>query len=145
MAIHRDKNFSYGRDQSAVKGGDTLWRCNCAQAQESDVFPGVSGLTFENCNLKNAVPPADATIIGGQHILHFQCSNIHTDWVDKGLIDPEPVDCPHAKQKTVVIDSETVVEYYEYDEFQKDEAGDPLFISFRHIEDGKLVDGKAVE
>lgn len=138
--IHRNKNFALGADTSAVQDGDTLIRCNCIQGRKNTaIFDGVTGLTFEQCNLLNAVPPADATIIGGLVIQRLFCSNLHPDWVDNGLLDPEPENCPHATWiEPVTVDGLTVADgYYEYDEIWIGH------VEYRHIESGKIVDGKA--
>ncbi len=144
--IHKNKNFSFGRNVSDVKDGDTFVECHLEQARrDTAIFVGVKNLTFEQCNLKNAVVPHDAIVKGGLVIKKHMCSNIHTDLVDQGLLPPEPVDCPHSIfVEGVEIDDKTAVApYYEYDEDQFDEVTkEPKFVEYRHVDNGKIVDGK---
>lgn len=149
MAIHKDKNFSFGKHlASNVQNGDILIRCMCAQGDmDTPIFEGVTGLTFEECNLENAVPPSDAIIIGGLVNQKFRCSNLHPDLVTRGELteEPEGEACPHSEVWEVEVDGEDVIDpFYTYDEYKRDEETDEfMFIHYRHIANGKIVDGRA--
>ena len=148
MAIHKDKNFSFGKNQSIVRDGDTIERCNCAQhTANTEIFKGVKGLWFINCNLLNCTLPPDAIVERGLVIEKTYCSHLHPEMVAAGMAE-EPEDCPHSKLVVVdevLVDGEVAVNgysYYTYDEDQLDENGDPKFVTYRHIADGKIIDGR---
>ena len=59
---------------------------------DSDIFPaGMTGVTFENCNLDNILIPAGNTVVGGCH-RRLRVQNDGQDWiVDSNLNPVEPV------------------------------------------------------
>ena len=60
--IHK-KNYCY-RDPEA-SSGDTFLECNLTQASpNTPILVGLTGLTFQDCNLINCLLPPDSNIIG---------------------------------------------------------------------------------
>lgn len=146
MARHKNKDFSFQGDRSAVQSGDTLDGCYCVQhTADTEIFQGLTGLRFTgNCNLINCNLPTDAIVENGLVIEKQYCSHLHPEMVEAGMAK-ERIDCPHAIWvEPVTVDGQTAVKgYYRYDENQIDETtGDPKFITYRRIADGKIVDGR---
>lgn len=144
MAIHKGNDFSLDKDKSIVQDNDTLDGCRCVQVSGIPIFSGVSNLRFiGNCNLINCILPPDAIVENGLVIKKQYCSHLHPEMVAAGLKE-EPVDCPHSSGvEPVIVDGITIVSgYYVYDENQIDTNGSPKFVTYRHIADGKIVDGR---
>ena len=93
--------FTTGKDLPTVKDGHTFEMCNFTQAvPNTEIFKGVTSLTFKKCNLVNCKIPADAVKINSLNIQKEFCSNEHPDWIEKGLPDCGSETCKHY-QKTV--------------------------------------------
>lgn len=154
MAVHKYKDFSWANRESrkAVVDGDTLYRCMLVEVMPgTQIFDGKKNLTFEDCHLRNAVPPSDANVIGCNVSDKRFCSHLHPEMIPYGLVE-EAEDCEHSKQTTIeayVVDGETIVPestVYEHDEDQVDDGDSLKFVEYRHIDKAtsKIVSGKTV-
>lgn len=106
-------NFSLGRlSNLEVSNGDTLLRCNFTQAQaHTAICEGVTGLTFEKCNLGNCDVPGDAIVTDCNTAQLNRCVHLHPNW---GL-PAEDDDCDHVVDTDEVwIDGELVDTIYHY-------------------------------
>jgi hypothetical protein len=94
--------FTTRRKLPEVKEGEVYVDINFCQAvPHTPIFEGVAGLIFERCNLTNCDVPKDATV---KDCLHYHiefCSNVHPEWVEKGLPACEK-ECKHRLPQTVI-------------------------------------------
>ncbi len=107
-------NYAF-KDLPVAQNGDKFTMYNLTRLQpHTAIFAGVTGLTFDNCNLTNCDLPPDAVIIGGQPRHREFCANLHPRWVAKGL-PSEAENCPHVVDTdTITIDGEVVDTVYHY-------------------------------
>jgi hypothetical protein len=137
--IHKNKDFRTEEQRGIVKNKDKLVDCMCAQYSEKTVFPGLSILWVEggnyiNCNFEEGVTFTKPALV----IKKRYCHNIHPE------APFEKIDCIHSifHEEYSVDDDILINSYYTYDEDQLDENKNPKFITYRHIKDGKVVDGR---
>ena len=89
--------------------GDTFIRCNFSQINPGTKIPdSFTGLIFQECNMVNIIPPADAQMVDCLNSQISQCSNLLPDLIEQGL--PEcPENCEHVTEtETVELDGETL-------------------------------------
>jgi len=107
--------FTTGKPLPTVENGHTFVADNFTQAlPHTTIFEGVTGLTFRNCNLNNCDIPVDAVEEGCGHIHLTFCTNIHPEFIGKGVTTCDQV-CEHVVDTDVVtIDGIPVDTIYHY-------------------------------
>jgi hypothetical protein len=107
--------WTTGRALPDVENGTIFENENFSRRDpHTAIFAGKTGLVFKNCNLVNCDVPADATVQGGARGHVSRCSNIHPDWVEKGLTACSQ-NCTHVvSTDTVTIDGVVVDTIYYY-------------------------------
>ncbi|NIV11967.1 MAG: hypothetical protein GWN62_12050 [Aliifodinibius sp.] len=99
MAIFHSKNYSkshLSKLDGVAQNGDTFINCNFAQPiPNTAIFSGLTGLTFQGCNLCNCNVPGDSVIDDCLTIQKSQCSHIHPNLLAQGHISACPDDCSH--------------------------------------------------
>lgn len=105
--IYKGGNYSIGK-QSIISpnNGDVFERSNFSQAiPHTSIFPGISGLTFRQCNLVNCDVPADAVVESCNTSQVSRCFHLHPDF---GLLEEED-NCEHVVDTdTITIDGQVV-------------------------------------
>ena len=77
------------------KNGEVFEYANFTQMlPNTEIFKGVTGLTFKDCNLTNCKLPEDAKVESCLRVQVEFCTNLHPEWVAKGLIECE-TNCSH--------------------------------------------------
>ncbi len=107
MALYQKKNYSKSRLANiSPKPGDVFEGCNfCQNVPQTKLFPGVTGLTFRNCNMQNCAPPPGAILEKSVVTQVSRCAHLHPS---RGLTCA--VDCVHlVSTDTVTIDGTVVV------------------------------------
>lgn len=81
--IYKNKNFSFTDPKCSA--GDELIACNITQAApNTEICKGLK-VTFTDCNLVNCVPPAEATVNGGNTAQISRCTHEHPELIERGL------------------------------------------------------------
>lgn len=81
---------------------------------ETEIFAGITGLTFIRCNLTNCKIPVDAIKEGCRHVQYNLCTNLRPDLIDRGLTACV-TECSHMTDKEEIwIDSVLVDTLYAY-------------------------------
>jgi len=82
MVIIKNKNYSLDRISNLiVSDGDTIEDCNLMQlTTNTSICAGITGLTFQGCNLLNCSVPGDAVVENCLIINKSFCSHLHPDW-----------------------------------------------------------------
>lgn len=108
-------SFKTGNDLPEIPDNKTFEMCNFYQAlPNTEIFVGVTGLTFVKCNLTNCTIPADTVTISCREVQYNFCTNLRPDLVDKGVPECE-VECDHMVSKDVIsIDDVVIDTIYEY-------------------------------
>ncbi len=104
--------FTRGLPLPTVDNGHVFEHVNFVQKEpHTAIFAGITGLTFNKCNLTNCDVPVDATIIDSPNRHREFCTNLHPTW---GL-SVETENCVHVVDTdTVTIDGEVVDITYHY-------------------------------
>ena len=113
--IYNRKNFSLNPNPSEIESGDTFYHCNWSQhTPNTAICIGKTGLTFEGCMLTNCNVPQDAELIDCKEIQISRCSNLHPEFVERGLTECVE-NCSHViDTDTVEIDGVVVDTIYHY-------------------------------
>jgi len=81
---------------------------------ETEIFAGVTGLTFVRCNLTNCKIPVDAETVSCRHVQFEFCTNLRPDLIDRGL-DACVTECTHMQSKEIIsIDGVVLDTVYKY-------------------------------
>ena len=109
--------FTFKTGLPSVNNGHVFEGCNLTQKDpHTKIYEGVTGLIFRKCNLMNCDVPADATIEDCLQIHKSFCSNLHPEWIDKGLVVC-PENCSHVVDTdTITIDGLVVDTVYHYED-----------------------------
>jgi hypothetical protein len=107
--------FTTGKAFPDAENGKVFVNTNFHQREpHTPIFVGKTGLTFRNCNLINCDVPADSVIESGIRCHIEYCSNLHPEWVAKGLSACEE-NCSHVTATdSITIDSVVVDTVYHY-------------------------------
>ena len=109
--------FTRGLSLPTATNGQTFEGYNFMQvAPNTDIFVGVTGLTFRKCNLINCKVPGDAVIEDSINIQKSLCANLHPEWVAKG-VPAEVENCAHVTDTDEIwIDGVLVDTIYHYED-----------------------------
>lgn len=109
-------NYAFKTDMTAENGTVFKRENFCQVMPGTEIFKGVTGLTFDNCNLINCKVPADAIVKECNTSQISFCSHQHPEFVNKGL----PVcvtECSHMVDKTEIrIDGVLIDTTYTYED-----------------------------
>ena len=89
MSIYKYKNFRL-QLPAGIKNGDSFVGCNLIQIHpHTFICEGITGLTFQDCNLTNCDVPEDAVFdnCGGYGRHKSRCSHLHPEMIPKGLVE----------------------------------------------------------
>jgi len=105
--IHKNRNLSNTAlnqylAEVTVSNGDTFINCNLSRFKQENLFVGITGLTFQNCNLVNCLLPEDAAIEDCLHIQKSFCTHLLDEKDVVHSLTPCIENCVH------VVDSDTV-------------------------------------
>lgn len=117
--IYRKKNYSRSHiDDVSPLSGDVFVGCNLSQSNpHTKIFDGISGITFESCNLVNCDLPDNSIVNKCLNIHKSMCSHIHQNRVESGEIDPCNVDnCEHVVDTDYVVIDGSTISIYHYDD-----------------------------
>lgn len=102
--------FTTGRELPKAENGQVFERLNFTRkSPHTKIFEGITGLTFRGCNLTNCDVPADAKVIDCLRSHIDFCTNVHPDWVEKGIAACI-VNCSHVIGNDVIQVAGTTVE-----------------------------------
>jgi len=109
-------NYSF-KTLPVLNNGDTLENANLTRIDpRTEIYSGITGLTFRNCNLTNCTLPADAVIERCLQTHVDFCSNLHPELASQGLASCT-VTCSHLVSTDLVqVDGVTVETIYHYED-----------------------------
>ena len=109
-------NYSFPTDKKlpVIKDGHTFTNCNFMQEKpNTEIFKGISNLTFKSCNLVNCKLPADAKIISSNTAQKSFCSHLNPKWD----LPKCEINCQHVIDTDVIkIDNVTIDTIYHYED-----------------------------
>lgn len=99
------------------KSGEVFENLNFTQMlPNTEIFTGVTGLVFKNCNLTNCKLPDDAKAESCLRVQIEFCSNLHPKWTDKGL-SACGINCSHVVNiDEIRIDGALIDTIYDYED-----------------------------
>lgn len=112
--------MNYSFQQPIFKDNETIENANLTQAvPDTEISPGVTGLTFIKCNLVNCKIPADAIALSCNNTQVSRCTNLNPYLIDYGVVACAE-DCQHRigdkKEWVTILGNEN-----KYIELKKDE------------------------
>lgn len=116
---YKNKNFSRSHiNELTAQNGDSFIRCNFSQSVPNTVIlSGITGITFEKCNLMNCSIPGDATKVDCLHAQKSLCSHLHPNRLAAGEITECNEDCEHVDDDNsvqITINGGNPMTYYKY-------------------------------
>lgn len=113
--IYRNRNFSEGSTANfQAADGDSFINCNFSRKRPNTaILVGLTGLSFEGCNLTNCVVPAGSVVAGCNQTQISLCTNLTPDLVTRYGLTACPENCEHVvSTDTITIDGEVQTIYH---------------------------------
>ena len=115
MAIITEGRWCFKDPGDDIPDGSTINGGNFSQIEPGTVILSGKTLTINGGNWINVQAQQGWTVNGGNWTQVSRCSNLHPEWVEKGLLDAEVENCPHVVDTDVItIDGEVVETIYHY-------------------------------